>query len=457
LDKFRKITNKMKKLLTLLISVLFMGTLLGQNTTSTINGSLYIIKSSGPAIYLQGTGGIIDILNGSAHIRLTQSLNTLSLSGADLSLGGNNLSIMGSIGAPNARAAKLWATDAEFSDMPTVAGIPLSTSFATSAQLAGITATSLGLGNVTNVSQATMFTSPHFTGTYAYINTDTLATQLYTRSHGGGGGGGAWGSITGNIATQSDLQTALSGKLATNGSAASLTNFPTLNQSTTGSAAKWTTARSLWGNSVDGSGNITSIIAATYGGTGSAFVQFGGASSTIKTYTLPNASANILTDNASVTVAQGGTGRATATTAYGLIAAGTTAAGIQQTLTTGTSGQLLVSGGPSALPAWTTPTYPTTSGTTRKVLISDGTNVVYSTETYAAPGAQYNMPVSDGTNWVSTVPTSVASLSGFPIPQMSTSAINAISTPAEGLLVYDITLHVMKFFNGSVWKTITTN
>lgn len=35
-----------------------------------------------------------------------------------------------------------------------------------------------------------------------------------------------------------------------------LVNFPTLNQNTTGSAAKWTTARLLAGNSVDGSANV---------------------------------------------------------------------------------------------------------------------------------------------------------------------------------------------------------
>ena len=51
----------------------------------------------------------------------------------------------------------------------------------------------------------------------------------------------------------------------------------------------------------------------------------------------------------------------------------------------------------------------------------------------------------------------IPALTGVPIPKLSTSAINAISTPAEGLLVYDLTLHVMKFYNGSVWKTLTTN
>jgi hypothetical protein len=53
-----------------------------------------------------------------------------------------------------------------------------------------------------------------------------------------------------------------------------------------------------------------------------------------------------------VPVADGGTGRSTATTAYGLIAAGTTAAGVQQTVSPGTSGHLLKSAGGSALPAF---------------------------------------------------------------------------------------------------------
>jgi hypothetical protein len=55
-------------------------------------------------------------------------------------------------------------------------------------------------------------------------------------------------------------------------------------------------------------------------------------------------------------VANGGTGRSTSTTAYGLIAAGTTATGALQTLATGATTQLLVGGGASALPVWTTAT-----------------------------------------------------------------------------------------------------
>jgi Cu/Ag efflux protein CusF len=57
-----------------------------------------------------------------------------------------------------------------------------------------------------------------------------------------------------------------------------------------------------------------------------------------------------------LTVAQGGTGRATATTAYGLIAAGTTATGAQQTIAPGTAGQFLKSAGAAALASFATMT-----------------------------------------------------------------------------------------------------
>lgn len=57
-----------------------------------------------------------------------------------------------------------------------------------------------------------------------------------------------------------------------------------------------------------------------------------------------------------VAIEHGGTGRSTGTTAYSLIATGTTATGAQQTLANGLTTQLLVGGGASALPVWTVAT-----------------------------------------------------------------------------------------------------
>jgi len=60
-----------------------------------------------------------------------------------------------------------------------------------------------------------------------------------------------------------------------------------------------------------------------------------------------------LNSEASLDVTRGGTGRATSTTAYGLLAAGTTATGAQQTLANGATTDILVGGGAGALPVWT--------------------------------------------------------------------------------------------------------
>ena len=84
----------------------------------------------------------------------------------------------------------------------------------------------------------------------------------------------------------------------------------------TGNASTATTlatTRAIYGNNFDGSAALTGIIASTYGGTGNGFTKFSGPATAEKTFTLPNASATILTDNATVTVAQGGTGVTTST------------------------------------------------------------------------------------------------------------------------------------------------
>jgi hypothetical protein len=252
--------------------------------------------------------------------------------------------------------------------------------------------------------------APNFTGVPRLNTTDTLSTQAYARAHGSGGGGsggeGSWGSITGTLSTQTDLQNALNAKLSTNGSAASLIGFPTFNQNTTGSAAKWTTPRSIYGNSVDGSTNVTNIISSSYGGTGNGFIKFSGPTTSEKVFTLPDVSSTILTSNSSVTIIQGGTGRNTSTIAYGLIAAGTTPTGVQQTLTTGTSGQILRSGGSGALPGWSTATYPSTASTTGKILISDGNNVVNSTPAYPNTAATSGkIIIANGTDFVTSTAT----------------------------------------------------
>lgn len=143
--------------------------------------------------------------------------------------------------------------------------------------------------------------------------------------------------------------------LFTDGSAALLTSFPTLNQDTTGTAAKATilaTTRAIYGNNFDGSAALTQIIASTYGGTGNGFTKFSGATTAEKTYTLPDASTTILTTNAAVTVAQGGTGVGSFT-AHNVLTGGSAGTALGS-VAPGTSGNVLTSDGTdwtSAAPA----------------------------------------------------------------------------------------------------------
>jgi hypothetical protein len=97
-----------------------------------------------------------------------------------------------------------------------------------------------------------------------------------------------------------------------------------------------------------------------------------------------------------------------------------------------------------------------TSRTINTVAFNGSANIVIPSN--IAPGTAGNLMTSTGTIWSSVAPADTLSVvNGFPITQLTTTQINAISSPTEGSLVYDITLHVMKFYNGSVWKTITNN
>lgn len=196
----------MKRLLIVLIAIFLVGSLWAQ---STFTQNVRILKTT-PTLSFIGSGAIIDF--NSNDMRLTLSPNVLTLSGGDFALGTNNLLLTGSIGLTGSRITKGWFTDLELTNVPTIGGASLSTLYAPTASptftgtVSGITATMVGLGNVTNVSQATMFTSPSFTGSYAKIGTDTIATRAYARLYGGGGGGaGVWGAITGTLGNQTDL------------------------------------------------------------------------------------------------------------------------------------------------------------------------------------------------------------------------------------------------------------
>jgi len=161
---------------------------------------------------------------------------------------------------------------------------------------------------------------------------------------------------------------------------------------------------------------------------GTNFLTFTGPATTFKTFTLPNASATILTSNTEVTVAQGGTGRATSTTAYGLIAAGTTATGAHQTLAAGATTEMLVGGGASALPVWTAATgsgspVRATSPTLVTPLLGTPTSGVLTNAT--------GLPISTG---VSGLGTGIATF--LATPSSANLAAAVTNETGSGLLVF---------------------
>ncbi len=102
-----------------------------------------------------------------------------------------------------------------------------------------------------------------------------------------------------------------------------------------------------------------------------------------------------------VVVADGGTGRSV-TVAYAPIVGGTTTTAAMQSVLVGSAGQVLQSGGASAIPVYSTATYPSAASTAGKILHSDGTNFLSTT------------PTGTGTPVLATSPTLVTPLLGTP-------------------------------------------
>ena len=93
---------------------------------------------------------------------------------------------------------------------------------------------------------------------------------------------------------------------------------------------------------------VKGILPSANGGTASAYLTVSGPTAA-RTFTFPDASATVLTSNAAVTVAQGGTGQTSLTAHYMILGNGTSAATL---VAPGTSSYCWVSNGASADPSW---------------------------------------------------------------------------------------------------------
>jgi hypothetical protein len=193
------------------------------------------------------------------------------------------------------------------------------------------------------------------------------------------------GNTTGNTLTKTTLTGTASQVDVTNGSGSITLSLPSsINVNTSGSAATLTTPRAIYGNNFDGSTALTQVIASTYGGTGNGFTAFTGPTTSEKTFTLPNATATILTTNAAVTIAQGGTGQTTAAAAFDALNPMTTVGDIiyegtgptATRLGIGSTNQVLTV--IAGIPSWQTPAANVSSitGTANQVIASASTGAV---------------------------------------------------------------------------------
>ncbi len=93
-----------------------------------------------------------------------------------------------------------------------------------------------------------------------------------------------------------------------------------------------------------------------------------------------------------------------------------------------TANKLLLSDGTNYV--LSTPTYPNASATSRKIIVSDGTNFVASTETWATPSTSGNVLTSDGTNWTSATPDTAGAWTDF---SGSITVTGCSGTPTIGM------------------------
>lgn len=170
-----------------------------------------------------------------------------------LTYDGSNLLLTGDLGSTGSRITKGWFTDLQVTN-------------AISGSITG------NAGTVTNATLTTALT----------VNTGTV-------------------TLTGNVANNSVL-TIGAGAVSVSGTN---TGDQTTISGNAGSATVLATPRAIYGNNFDGSAALTQIIASTYGGTGNGFTKFSGATTTEKTYNLPDASTDILTKNYTGALATG--------------------------------------------------------------------------------------------------------------------------------------------------------
>ena len=354
---------------------------LGSTSTSTVALSTTANSTDILNFYYDGTVVYWNIGQGYGTASATNSGPTNLASGVSGTLavanggtGATNLSGLVKGNGTGAMTAAVAGTDyltptgsaANLTNFPTLN--QNTTGNAATATLATSATSATTAGNITATSNTTLTSLSNLT-TVGTISSGTWGGTAIAVANGGTGATNAADARTNlGLVIGTNVQAPLvagTDYLAPTGSAAGLTNFPTLNQNTTGNAA-----------------NVTGVVAVANGGTGAAtltgLVKGNGTGAMTAAvagtdYLVPTGSAAALTNFP--TLNQNTTGNAANVTGVVAVANGGTGA------TTLTANNVLLGNGTSALQA-------------------------------VAPGASGNVLTSDGTTWTSSAPSGGSSSGG---------------------------------------------
>lgn len=305
-------------------------------TVATTTTTPVITIVSAPKLQTARTIGGVSF-DGTANTTVSTATAGFTVSGGDLACGANNITVTGSIGATGARVLKVWATD--------------------------MTVTNAINGGVTG-NAGTVTTNANLTG--PITSTGNAVTALTAHDMLIGNGSSA---IT-------YLAPGASGIVPYSNGTDFVNSVPTLPLSASATTKKYIKS--------DGTNWVASTETIDAPGTNTNLMQSDGTN--WKSVTIPTWNQNT-TGTANIA---GGT--------VGAIPYQSAANTTTVLAATSTANKVLMSGA-SAAPFWSTPTYPNASATSRKIIVSDGTNFVASTETWAVPGSSGNGLKSDGTNW----------------------------------------------------------